>query len=362
MATPAPSRPAVEPSHPTAVPAAAPAAPAPSPTEAEPEAEAEPAGPPRRSRLPLLVTGVALALVAVLAAVLLSKGGNDGEDEAVLPPEVPTYDLGIYSESIAVDDGTVWLGADDATVARFGVAETRVTGTIRVGSGEERVRLAVGAGAVWVADPDAGTVSRIDPGTNTVTARLEVGTKPHSVIVAAGAVWVTIEEDGVVVRIDPATRAMTRIHVRGSPTFLAYGAGTLWVTDTAASNLVRIDTMSNTVVGDGQAGECPGRIVADETTVWVEDACESSTMFQIDPSTGKVLGTAAVGEDTRGLALAKGSLWVANSSDGTVSQVDARTRQVQRTIRVGSDPIDLAADSDSIWVANGDATLSRIPL
>ena len=50
-----------------------------------------------------------------------------------------------------------------------------------------------GAGAVWVANSGDGTVSRIDPSTNSVVATIRVGNSPLGIAVGAGYVWVTVQ-------------------------------------------------------------------------------------------------------------------------------------------------------------------------
>ena len=59
--------------------------------------------------------------------------------------------------------------------------------------GEEPEGVAVGAGAVWVANAGDGTVSRIDPATRKVVKTIEVGNSPFGIVVAAGLVWVTVQ-------------------------------------------------------------------------------------------------------------------------------------------------------------------------
>jgi YVTN family beta-propeller protein len=79
---------------------------------------------------------------------------------------------------------------------RAGATVTRIdtrsfsTSTIPVGLGPTGI--AVGAGAVWVANGDEGTVSRIDPETEEVVDRIEVGNRPEAIVVAGGFVWVTV--------------------------------------------------------------------------------------------------------------------------------------------------------------------------
>ena len=57
---------------------------------------------------------------------------------------------------------------------------------------------------MWVANFGADTVSHIDPSTNrTVGDAFAVGTAPASVAVGEGAVWVANAHDGTVSRVEP---------------------------------------------------------------------------------------------------------------------------------------------------------------
>ena len=60
--------------------------------------------------------------------------------------------------------------------------------------GAEPEGIAVGAGAVWVANTGDGTVSRIDPATKKVVKTIDVGNRPVGIAVAADLVWVTVQE------------------------------------------------------------------------------------------------------------------------------------------------------------------------
>lgn len=76
--------------------------------------------------------------------------------------------------------------------------------------------IAVGEGAVWVANKRHGSVSRIDPGTRRVIT-IKVGQTPSGVAVGEGAVWVANTGDDTVSRIDPATGEVTTIKVGPRP-------------------------------------------------------------------------------------------------------------------------------------------------
>jgi YVTN family beta-propeller protein len=76
-----------------------------------------------------------------------------------------------------------------------------VTRVIGVGDGPYRV--AVGGGAVWVANRNDSTLTRIDPETNrAVGSPVEVGSNPFAIAVNGRRVWVTSPPDGTVQRVD----------------------------------------------------------------------------------------------------------------------------------------------------------------
>jgi DNA-binding SARP family transcriptional activator len=81
----------------------------------------------------------------------------------------------------------------------------------------------------------------------------------------------------------------------------------------------------------------------------------------IDPQRSRVVGHVLVGRRPVALAIGHGSVWAANTDDGTVSRIHPDRREVIRTIGIGAPAIDLAVATDAVWVANGsDGTVARI--
>ena len=60
--------------------------------------------------------------------------------------------------------------------------------------------------------------------------------------------------------------------------------------------------------------------------------------------------TIPVGRAPVGIDYGEGAVWVANSSDGTVSRIDPETGRVVKTIRVGGRPIGITAGDGYVWV------------
>ena len=63
--------------------------------------------------------------------------------------------------------------------------------------------IAVGQGAVWVANDSGGSVARVDPATGQVVTTINVGRGPDALTVGPGALWVANSEDDTVSLIDP---------------------------------------------------------------------------------------------------------------------------------------------------------------
>ena len=96
----------------------------------------------------------------------------------------------------------------------------QVFAPIHVGNGPTGI--AFGHGAAWVANSLDGTVSRIDPETNSVTALVPTGNGPDAVAVDPRGIWVSNQFDGNVVRIDPSRNQVAqRVSVGGRPLGLA---------------------------------------------------------------------------------------------------------------------------------------------
>ena len=70
----------------------------------------------------------------------------------------------------------------------------RVVARIPVGTG--LWGMAAAPGAIWVANRDSGTLSRIDTRTNRVTLTVALGAAPYGVAYARGHLWVTTQQCG----------------------------------------------------------------------------------------------------------------------------------------------------------------------
>jgi len=235
-----------------------------------------------------------------------------------------------------------------------------VAATIRVGRGPDGITVA--DSDVWVADASAGTLLRIDAGSNRrAGAPLSAGRQPDNPLVANGAVWVVASGDDAGLRI--MNGRTTSVGVGRAPEAIAAGERFLWVTNARDGTVSRIDPKTARVSGDPiKVGGRPLDIAADKDAVWVTSFTDG-TVTRLDPRSGEVQGKPIkVGRHPRGVAVGEGSTWVANAGDGTITRIDpAKAAVVGDPIRVGRNPRELEVGEGFVWVANaGDGTVTRI--
>jgi len=72
----------------------------------------------------------------------------------------------------------------------------------------------------------------------------------------------------------------------------------------------------------------------------------------LDPETGAILGSVALGTAPGTVAIGEGSVWVIDADDKTISQIDPETREVVRTFSTSSTPTDIAAGEGAVWIGN----------
>ena len=331
--------------------------------------------PQRRGALGVVVAALAVATVAAVTAVLLTRddaktlsalapnsiGGIDPDHNAL----VDSVSVGVRPTGVATGEGSVWVvNAGDSTVSRVDPESRTVAKTASVPS--VQASLAAGEGGVWAsAAPRAGTLLagsaavawnalRLDPAYLVEVARALVAptgllTKPASVAVGLGSVWAAAGDR--LVMIDPDTnRVRDAVAINGSVA-LAVGHGAVWnlVPGGASASfggaavsapLQRIDpatravTASIPVAGDAIA------IAAGADTIWV--GTQTGRLISVDPETGVVAATIDAGKSVSGVAADGEGVWVANGGETTVRRIDPGTNEVVATIDLGQRPDQIA--------------------
>jgi DNA-binding beta-propeller fold protein YncE/predicted Ser/Thr protein kinase len=187
--------------------------------------------------------------------------------------------------AIVSGGGRIWVADEDgAGVTAIDAREARI---VRRGLAPHAapLRLAVGAGGLWISSATTGTVRRIDLGTMDAGAPILAGRGPAGVTVAGGLVWVANSRSGTVTRIDPSLHTILGdpIPVGGTPGGIDAGPETVWVANSADDTVSRIDLSSGEKIGDPiSVGPEPGAVVVGSEAVWIANN-GNGTLTRIEP-------------------------------------------------------------------------------
>ena len=316
----------------------------------------------RRRRATIAVGALVGATGVIVAAMVLWLGAADSP-QAVDEP----LRLGASPSGMALHgDRTLFVAqAGDDSIVRVDTGLNRVLGPpIRVGDRPQG--LTVGGGSVWATGHDDDTLSRVDPATGRVLARIGVGAAPTDVEVAEGRVWVASFDDDTVEAVDPRRnrRVGRPIPVGEGPKEIAASPRALWVASGKDNAVTRIDPRSERVVARIALDEPASGVAAGDEGVWVSCA-NASTVVEIDPRTNRTVGRPIrVGSSPVALAVGAGAVWVPVAVDHTVAVVDPRSRRVVDRLRqVGTAPGRVLVGPSAAWVTGSESdTLTRVRL
>lgn len=199
-----------------------------------------------------------------------------------------------------------------------------------------------------------------------------------------------------------------RIHLPGSPDWMAVGFGSLWVINYKPDRVSRVDPTTGKVLAEVPLGgkACLGVVVTADR-VWVP-TCGAVTINEIDPRTNRLVSRRAIpiivgvegsfavdsadlwlpvsGRDSSSTTIARinlhtgainrlitvdrgaealiaafGAVWVASSGTNAVLRIDPAQDRVVARILVGPSPKFMTAGEGAVWVQNrGNGSVSRI--
>ncbi|MEW9857063.1 YncE family protein [Novosphingobium sp. M1R2S20] len=239
-----------------------------------------------------------------------------------------------FADFLAVDGNSVWV-TNRGRVERWSregklaeVPMTRPCGT-----------MSIAYGALWVADCQEKTLNRIDIKTAKRTHVIPTGIgSPDgemNVVTGAGSVWVATDAEGAISRVDPETNSVVaKVKTKPLAVYLAFGEGALWAVSAKERTLERIDPSTNEVVATVPVGSQPGFLAAGEGSVWVQEQGDG-TVAAIDPATNAVRGRVEVGKTLKygDIDTGGGKVWLRTTEDQMFAVIDPKTLTV--TARLG---------------------------
>jgi streptogramin lyase len=315
------------------------------------------------SRLTLIWVVLALA-VALATGVLLAGGrGPDRPVLAIVATPLPT-DSAAPATASAVPPASPALPAG-------------VLAEIQLDPGAAPTSVASGFGSVWVSSERGTTLYRIDPVSNAIVARIDVGQRAcGELTIGFGRVWVPpCDDNSKVVAVDPLTNTVVGGYEGGYVAVATSDA--IWGGD-GTVGLVKIDPRSYRVLKT--AVPFPLGLTADNVidvagSLWVTSEDPSTgawggTIVRIDPATGAVVRRVIVPlpTSTSGVYVASlgGDLWLKGNDSGLLERVDLVSGAVTQFPLPGYgglsqfNDIPAAAGLGSIWVRLASDAVSRV--
>ena len=177
------------------------------------------------------------------------------------------------SYQIASGPQGVWVIDADGSVSRIDPASNRLVQTV---PDVNVSAIASGPDGTWAVEQNAatGSIAQLTADRGAVRhvriPAVQLATSLSSIAVGAGAVWVTDPQSGLLWRIDPGPVPAERtIQLAPGASDVAYGADAVWVANGQTGTVSRVDPQTNQVTQTVAVGNTPGRLIAGNSGVWV---------------------------------------------------------------------------------------------
>ncbi len=255
---------------------------------------------------------------------------------------------------IAAGAGGVWVASPNGSMQlidpTFNVVSTLATGSRGYLTAVDLPSPAVaGANAVWVVNKTS--LSRYDPQTHHIEATIGVGLSPAGLAIGDGAVWVADSAQDTVTRVDPVTNTSTTTPVGHGASAIAAGGDGIWVADTSDDAVVRIDPQTNAVTDTIPVGHQPTGIALGGGSLWVANS-GSGTVSRIDPTSRKVIDTIIVGRTPNSVVYGGGTVWVSLQANPLGASVAGARDVAHLDLQTDTDLLSLdpaLADASDPW-------------
>jgi streptogramin lyase len=315
----------------------------------------------RGARWRLTSPAVAPALTALLVAIAVGAGALllRGEPEPAVPRVVATLELtGNPEEMISAFD-SIWISDPVAgDVVRVDPATRRVLARIPVGTAQQIVIEPVGE-ELWVLSAQPTEALRIDPATDAVSGRVRLRTpagRPFpatQVFAPPSGVWAVGSEGAL--RLDPATGAartlVSRPTADSEVRVIGVGPDDLWSLRTDG-RIQRFDATTGKLDGVFTPGLEGTSFIAGLGHDLL--ALAGGTIARLDGTTGRMIWERSLGEHVNRFDTADGLIWVHTTAAGKPDRLTAVAADSGRTVTSTSldtfGATGLAVEGREIWI------------
>lgn len=281
--------------------------------------------------------------------------------------------VGMTPSAVAAGEGSVWvLNADDRTVSRIDPTTGRVAPPKALTEGTPAA-IAVGEGSLWVVSGiqrmssqvrmavSSAEVLKLDPVTAVEFPRSRVRlsqpaerafTGPSNIRVAAGAgrVWV-VNPSRTVSVIDPVHNSVIGTATDVDAGAIALDSRGAWVVD-AGPAIARIDRDAVVRQRIAVPAISLSALVVSDGAAWAVDPY-GGVLYRVELEGRHVVTTVRVGKGAEFVAAGPDAIWVANPVTGVVLRIDPGEQRVTARLPFGNPPLGLATSGNQVWVTVG---------
>ena len=278
--------------------------------------------------------------------------------------EVATIEVGLFPQQLVVGEGAVWVpNAGSGTISRIDPQTNEITATIPIGNADPDndlfvpSRVSIGDGFIWAAKNDEDSIVQIDPNTNQVVATIPIGIEPFALAVNKGTLWITSRSEDSVVRVDLNTeQIVATIADVKDPSAIVVTEDAVWVANHRDDAVTRIDPLTNEIVAsvslgsrssNPNCGTCISGLTISDGAVWVSVAVGG--VVRIDQQINQVVATFPMKEGTFGIVSADQGIWFANWEDQALLRIDPQTNQIVGAIPLRAPLAFLAGGEGALW-------------
>ena len=274
--------------------------------------------------------------------------------------------------SFWVDADSVWVGRLDG-VTRIDPGTNDILQEIDIPTGA--FNFSTGFGSVWVPDFQANVLRRYRVDTGELESEIGGVTTPEDVVATEDAVWVANHRAGTVSRVDPQSNTIVgsvMVAPSGSsgPSNLLVVEDTVWVSAPNLPGVIGIDSATNEVTMEipvmWPAIPCgePG-IIGHE--IWLSSCADGTIVTAANPATGTADRLFDVGGEASQPFEIGGLAWMlvvpADGTDPYLAGVDPESLKIVDAIELPSPGHSATVAFGSLWVLSEQpATVTRIAL
>jgi virginiamycin B lyase len=219
--------------------------------------------------------------------------------------------------------GSIWvpLCGKKPRLVRIDAVKNTITAILPVGPAGPEGGITASDDSVWMVTDKKGTLSRIDPSTNSVRQRVSVPPGAYNPLFLNGIVWVTGNEGSVLIAVDATGgKVLESVPVGPAPRFLTSGGGSIWTLNQGDGTVSRVDEKSKKLLATIHAGipGAGGDIAYAAESVW--PTVLGVPLTRIDAGTNKVVKQ-WIGKGGDSLRFGFGSMWMTDYKKGLLSRI-----------------------------------------